>query len=60
MPHGFPGVASSMNLPNSGWKTGATVPLLNLPREQTVVICVLQCAPGQSSSQFRDASALFH
>ena len=23
MPQGFPGVASSMNLPNSGWNTGA-------------------------------------
>ena len=23
MPHGFPGVASSINLPNSGWNTGA-------------------------------------
>jgi hypothetical protein len=23
IPHGFPGVASSINLPNSGWKTGA-------------------------------------
>lgn len=25
MPHGFPGVASSMKRPNSGWKTGAVV-----------------------------------
>ena len=29
IPHGFPGVASSMNLPNSGWNVGAGRPCLH-------------------------------
>ena len=28
IPQGLPGVASNMNLPNSGWKTGIALPLL--------------------------------
>lgn len=33
IPQGLPGVASSMNLPNSGWKTGRGFDLFILSRD---------------------------
>ena len=59
IPHGLPGVASSMNLPNSGWKIGKGSAALqrSVMRKEASSWEVRERMLGESSSYFEPGTS---